>query len=332
MPIAQTPAQKRAVEAILRKVQDYLDMRYEQVRRLNPKLESIWEDVCWQQMTSLHLSLSNDKSFGPVRCHVGETLLGDDLRKAGEFFIPTAQVNVLGEIVEEREADTARTAGILEIHDMRSMFRAIDPSLERLVTLVQTYIWWDLPDAADLARFDKKEAIIKAISRDGISPEAAAAYREPLGLVKDPTKEQVLEYEGKILQKTVGSFNFRRGGEPGYRIIVAREHAGADDPDTLIDMLHNQKNMLKALRKGKPLDSQLAEQFARGLNCEPAEVTPELAIETLEKAVNTNRRRLCDALTGKRTGTQYDYKNRQLGRLKEHLAKLNEEHSLGLSL
>ncbi len=332
MAIAQTPAQKRAVEAIERKVQNYLDMRYEQVRRLNPKLETIWEDVCWQQMASLNLSLSNDKSFGPARYHVAETLLSNDLRKAADFFVPTAQVNLLGEIVEEREADTARTAGILEIHDMRSLFRAIDPSLERLVTLVQTFIWWDLPDAVDLARFDKKETVVKAIERDGLSPEAAAAYREPLGITKDATKEQALQYEGKLLQQTANSFRFRRTGEPGFRIIVAREQEGGDDPDVLIDMLHNQNSVLKGLRKGKPLDSQLAEQFARGLRCEPSEVTTELAIETLEKALTTNRRRLCDALTGKRSGAQYDYKLRQLRRLEERLKKLNEEHELGISV
>lgn len=331
MPLSQTPAQKRAVEAILHQMQDYLDMRLEQVRRINPHIEAIWEDVCWQQMTNLRISLSSDKSFGPVRCHVAETMLGDELRRAGEFFNPTSQVNVMGEIIEEREKETARTAGILEIHDMRTLFRAVEPTLERIVTLLQTFIWWDLHDAVDLARFDKKKMVVEAISRDGLKPEVAEAYKEPLQTGKTPSAGQVLQYEGRLLQQTVDSFRFRRGGEHGYRIIVARETDQPEDADMLVDMLHNQNTLLKGLRKGKPLDDQLKEQLARGLHRDPADVTPELAMESLEKAVEKNRRRLCDALTGKRTGAHYDYKARQLERLEEQLAKLNEEFGLGPS-
>ncbi|HNM47090.1 MAG TPA: hypothetical protein PKH51_08740, partial [Candidatus Sumerlaeota bacterium] len=150
------------------KMQLYLDMRYQQIRRVNSKVDAIWDDLTWQQLSQLRTSLSGDKAFGPQRFHVAELFLSDDQRRIRELLSVKSQNSLLGEIVEEKEKETHRTGGGLDIHDMRTLFHAIDPGLDKMIGLVQTFIWWDLEDAADLARFEKKVGIVRAFEENGI--------------------------------------------------------------------------------------------------------------------------------------------------------------------
>ena len=324
MPLNQTPAQKRAVEAILHQAQDYVDMRFEQVRRINPHIEAIWDDVSWQQMTGLRISLASDKSFGPVRCHVGETLLGDDLRRAAEFFNPNSQVNLLGEIIEEREKETARTAGVLEIHDMRSLFRAVEPTLERIVTLLQTFVWWDLNDAVDLARFDKKLNMALSLREKAITPEIAEYYKSLMGVEEKPDTYTAVTYELKMLEKTVESFRLRRSGDFGYRMIVMREKGHGDNVDTIIDAIASQNSLLKSLQGGSELEGSVRNQLAKAMNKDPNEVTPPAAMSFLESTVDKNKKRLKQSLLGQSSGPPYNCKARDLQELEAQLEEIKK--------
>lgn len=321
MPVGdnQTSLQRKAVESILKGIRQLLEHRYAQVRRINPKVELVWDDLQWQLLASLKVTLSGDKAFGATRFHVGETLLGDDVRKSREFFSPKAQQSLLGEIVEEKESDAHRTAGTLEIHDMRSLFRRIDPSLESIATLLQTFIWWDLEDAALLARFDKKANMVAAFEKQGITPEMAAYYQEILGMSKRPDAADVILHELKMMEQSVEFFRTRRNEEKAHQIIIVRERAAAENPEVIIDAIAGQQQMLKAMKTNGTIEDTARQQFAKALKCEPDEVTPERAIPFLENMVSQNRERLKVSLGSGGSGNPYNLKLKMLKDLEEKL-------------
>jgi len=304
--------QKRAIESVMSKMTYYLDQRYQQIRRVNPKVEAIWEDVLWQQMTSLRISVSGDKSFGPVRFHVAELMLGDDTKRVRELFSLKSQASLLGEIVESKESDGHKTHGALEIHDNRSLAQFVDPSTSGVIVLIQTFIWWDLEDASDWARFDSKAALINAFEQNGITPEMADYYKEVMAIDRKPTAEDVIIHECKMMKRTLEQFRFRRGVEPAYQMIVKRDPAATENPDQIIEAVAQQLNLLKNLRAGHPLDPNVAEQFARALGTEAAHVTQEKAIAFLDNMVQGNKKRLKASLSGVGTGAPYNLKRSQL--------------------
>ncbi|MCC5877263.1 MAG: hypothetical protein JJU11_13660 [Candidatus Sumerlaeia bacterium] len=313
----QTSLQRKAVESVLNAIRHFLANRYTQVRRINPKAELVWDDLQWQLLANLKVTLSGDKAFGATRYHVAETLLGDDLRKSREFFSAKSQQSLLGEIVEEKESDAHRTAGTLEIHDMRSLFRRIDPSLESIATLLQTFIWWDLEDAALLARFEKKTNMVAAFEKQGITPEMAAYYQDILGMSKRPEAGDVILHELKMMQQSVDFFRIRRDEEKAYQIIIVRERSAAENPDMLIDAIAGQQQMLKALKASGTVEESARQQFAKALKCEPDAVTPERATPFLENMLSQNRERLKVALSSGGTGNPYNLKLKMLKDLEE---------------
>lgn len=324
----QTSLQRKAVDSVLSSIKTFLASRYIQVRRINPKVELVWDDLQWQLLASLKVTLSGDKAFGATRFHVAETLLGDDIRKTREFFSPKSQQSLLGEIVEEKESDAHRTAGTLEIHDMRSLFRRIDPSLESIATLLQTFIWWDLEDAALLSRFEKKSNMVAAFEKQGITPEMAQYYQEILGMSKRPEAADVILHELRMMKQCVDLFGQRREEEKAYQVIIVRERSPQENPDLLLDALAGQSQMLKSL-KGGSLDDASKNQFAKALKCEPNEVTTERAIPFLENMMAANRERLKGALTGGGSGDPYNLKGKILKELRDKLKQVVGDRNLG---
>jgi len=317
-----TPMQKKAVDAVLAKVQYYLDSRYAQIRRINPKTESVWEDLVWQQMTALRTSLSLEKIFGPVRFNVAETLLSDDLRKRQELFMRKSQNCLIGEIVEEKEKEGHRTSGAMEIHDMRTLFHAIDASLESIVILIQTFIWWDLEDACDWARFEKKISIIRAFEENGITPEMAEYYQNVMAATTRPQAEDVIIFECRNLRRTLDLFRTRRGSDQGYQIILKREQTQMENPDLLIDAIAGQQNLLKSLRAGQPLQPAHADQFARAMGVDPDDATPDRVAPFLEQMIAGNKKRLKAALNGQGSGNPVNLKRQQLEEMEARFAEV----------
>lgn len=318
----QTPLQRKAVDAIMGVMEHYLEMRHQQVIRINPGAELCWEDICWQEMTRLRKTISMDKAYGPVRHHLAQLLLSDDRRKVNDLLQPKGQYSLLGEIVEEREALGKKTEGQLEVHDMRTLFRAIDPQTETIITLIQTYIWWDLPDAIIISRFDWKADRIEGFLQKGITDEMAAYYMELMGGEKKPSTDDVINYECRMLERTVNELRIREDEERGFSVIVRRDPTANDDPDRMIEVLAHQMGLLKNLEQGGELDDTLREKFARAMKVEAGQITPDKAADFLEDTIATNKKRLRDALNGKGSGELHNYKLRQLGELERRLKEI----------
>lgn len=329
MPLAITASQKQAVESILQRVQQYLDMRYLQARRINPKVEMVWGDIAWQQMSNMRRSLEGDKAFGPERVNVAELLLSDNRKRIMDLFLTKSQNCLLGEIVEVRESDGHRTHSSMEIHDMRTLFRALDPAVESIVALIQTFLWWDLEDAADLARFERNAAIAAHIEKNGLNEHMAQYYKEKLHSNRDVSPDDAIECELRQMQTSRDCFRARRITEKAYQIIVCHEHSKKDNPDQVIEALGSQLQIREGLQKGAPMNPQLAEQLSKALHCAPEEVTAEKALGFLENTIATNRKRLQAIMLGGSGGTPFNYKARQLEELEQRFEAALGDRQIG---
>ena len=319
----QTPLQRKAVDAIMSQMEHYLDMRCQQVTRINPDIERAWDDTVWQELVRLRTTISTDKAYGPVRLHLAELLISDDRRRVNDLLQSKGQYSLLGEIVEEADQASHKTEGQLEIHDMRTLYRAIDPKVEPLIQLVQTYIWWDLSDACLVARFNWKSDRIKHFVEKGITDEMASYYQELMGKERKPSAEGVVNYECRMLEKTLEEFRLRRDESRGFHVIVRRDPLPAENPDVLIEALASQMALLEKLRKGEELDASTLEQFAKAMHAEQEEVTPEKAAPFLEQTIKTNKKRLREALTHTPSGGEpHSMKNRQLHKLEKRFEEI----------
>jgi hypothetical protein len=212
---------------------------------------------------------------------------------------------------------------------MRSLFRAIDPSLESVATLIQTFIWWDLEDAALLAKFDKKAGLIPSFEQNGLTPEMANMYMELMGGGKRPDTAAVVRYELNQLRTVVDIYRQRREEEHTYQAIIVREATAQENPELLIEALAQQQQMLRSLRAGGTIDEVRAEQFARAMGIEPAMVTPERVSAFLETMIAGNRTRLRNALNGGGSGPAYNLKAKKLEELEQRLAELLAGREIG---
>lgn len=327
MPIQLTPYQKQCIDAIMVKVEEYLGRRYQQVRRVNSHVEVVWDDLAWQQKVRLRGALSGDKSWGAIRLQVAELLMSDD-RRVRDLFSTKSQASLQGELVEEKETDSHRTHGALEIHDMRSLFRTIDPNLERVANLMQTYIWWDLEDAVELAKFDLKVAAVRRLEKGELTDDHAKRIMDATGVEKKPGAEEALMHELRMLQRLIQGFRLRRSEEGSHTIIVARDQSQAENPDLIIQGLASQLNLLRVLKSGGQIDDTVRNQLAQAMKVEPAAVTPENAAPFVENLIQSNRNRLRAALNGMSPGEPYNYKQRQLEALEKKFAEVRGDREI----
>jgi hypothetical protein len=221
-------------EGIMNYLHDYLRIRERQAVRMNPRIANVIGDMVWQQMENLRALLLKSKSFGPERYRVADILAGADDLKRRALFSLSDQNSILYEIVD-RADDQQRRVAELDIHDMRSLFRAIDPSLERIVQLIQHWIFWDLPDAADLYQFDVQLERYAAVRVGELPEEVRARYTTVLR--KAPGQEvstsEVVLFEVKRLEGILNRFVARRVEEEAYMMIIQRDEqaeGAADQP------------------------------------------------------------------------------------------------------
>jgi hypothetical protein len=307
-------------------VRDYMDARAEAAMRINPRLEGIYEDIAWQQTTQFRLVLENRKGFGPVKLMVCDILLSDDEQKIRDLFNPTNQVSILTEIVQEKEEAGKKTAGNLEIHDMPTMYRALDPSLEKIVLLIQCWIWWDLEDAVDICRFNQGSQMVMHIDKSGVPEQLAQYYAEQFRLAaQQVSPEVIIAHELAKCQDYMDRFLARRAADEGHRIIIKREPAKDSNPDMLIRAIARQYVIQDQIREKKDLDPAARQSFGKALGLSPEEVTPERVIAATERAVTEGKARLKSTMRGEASGRPYDYKQWQAERMQERFNQLKRD-------
>lgn len=309
----------RNTELILHQIRDYLEARGQAATRINPKLAPLLEDIFWQQINQLRLILNSGRGFGPVKYLVADLLVSDDIQKVRALFSPTDQVSILTEVVQgQEEKKGQKTAGQLEVHDMPSMFKTLDPSLEKIITLIQSWIWWDLEDACDLVKFDQTLQRIQLVDHSGVPPQLAQYYADQFRVApQQMTPDVVVAHELGRAEDLIQRFAQRRAEEEGYKNIVKREEMKDASPEALIRAIARQYSMLDAIHEGKPLDEATKSAYARALNLPPEQVTPDRVAQALTRAIEEGKSRLRAALTGQTGGRPFNYKEAQLEQIRQ---------------
>ena len=223
--MALNPKTARRVQGILAKIQEYMDIRFDHASRVNPHIRHIYEDIRWQQLMSLQLVLESSKAWGPDRYYVADVLCEDNELRKRSLFTPTDQNSILNEIINIKEKqESAKRAGQLPIRDMRTFYTALEPSLERVVELIQTWIWWDLADACDIVAFDHQLQLFQKVLTIKLEGPVVDHYQRVFRKsASEINPKMVVDYEFSRLEAILNRIRERREQDHGHEMIVKRD-------------------------------------------------------------------------------------------------------------
>lgn len=325
-----TPKQSQQIDGILDNLNDLLNKRFSQAIRIAPKIANVEADIRWHQIATVRQVLENGKGFGPLKIVVGDILASNDEEKKRALFNPVHQVSILTELITPEEDQHAKgNAGQMSIRDVKSFYKALDPSLDKILMLMQTWIWWDLRDAAEFYRFDQQEQRFQALLSREMDQNILDAYRKEMGLKPgmDINKGMILKFEFDRTREIIEYFENVLANEKGFQVIVvSEERAGSTEADTTtirlakrimaIDKLHAQK---------EDAEPQVKTFYASQMGVPADQVTRDSIIEYEEMLARRDRQALTEYLvSGCKMGRTANYKLLRIQKLRarfENLAK-----------
>jgi hypothetical protein len=316
--------QFKRIDGICEYLKDYMDVRFGHAARVNPHIAHVYDDVAWQELTTVRQVLSATKAYGPVRYFVVDILCSDDKAKVWSLFNPVDQNSIMNEVIDEKESKRDQRAGILEIGSMRTLYRALDPSLERILEIIQTWLWWDLMDGALLFNFEQQLQRLQQLKTHEITDKLEEYYHKALrrALSEAVSKQEIMEFEFKKLESIVTQFAQRRHEDEGYKIIIKRDELPESEINGQIKELSEHIGALERLEAAHALGEEMRKRYAALLECALEEVTLERAREYERKHVESRKKDMMARLARpKHIGQPYDYKQTQL----DHLRRRFEE-------
>lgn len=315
------------VDGILHFMRDYLQVRERQAVRLNPKVANVLDDVAWAQVENLKQVLQKAKGFGPERIRVADVLAGDDDLKKKALFSHSDQNSIVYEIIN-RADDQQRAVVKMAIHDMRTLFRSLDPSLENIVQLIQHWLLWDLFDSADMFHFEEQMRRCGILRSTVITEELRGRFRVALRKRPDErlTDEDILRFELKRLEATLQRFLTRRAEEEAYMMIIKADEAPYNKADREIIELAARLRTIEMVESGNTtLDASVLDHYVQALHCSAQEVTKERIVVYERDMIAESKMSLRKYLAEEHsTGEPYDYKKSQGRQLKERFAAEGE--------
>lgn len=320
-----TTQQQKKIEGVCKKVKDYLDIRFAHASRINPKIAHTYEDLVFPQIESVRNLLGSSKAFGPIKFVVVEILVGDDDNKRKALFSPTDQNSMMNEILNLRDKDDKKkTAGTLDIKDLMTYYKAIDPSLEKIVELVQTWIWWDLGDACDLYHFENQAARIAHLRDNELTDNIIDYYKKTYKkAAEEITKEFILAVEIEKLEHLCDRFEAQRKLEEGYQQIFKRDEAPNTNVDQLIINVSKRLMAVEKVKSSQVLEPAIKDYYSKTMAVPPGEITKERILEYEDRIIREMKQQIAKAITENRIlGLPYNYKLLQLKTIKEQFVKL----------
>ncbi|MEQ8820166.1 MAG: hypothetical protein RLY93_07950 [Sumerlaeia bacterium] len=314
MATSPTEYAKKGINALIERMQEYLDLRYAQFSRVNPRIEGVWPDLAWQSLQQLRQTYENTKAWGPNRFCVGAILVSDDLVKIRDLFSVNHQSSIMAEVIE-RDDPNAKGKDASEVNDMRSLYTSLEPSVSGVVSLIQFCMWWDMEDAVDLTRFDFKMESLGRLRRGQLPEGAAAEYHRRMHRREEephPTVEEIVKHEVDQVRRIVERFTERRANEPGFKMIIARrKSSAADQLDRLIGIIAREQVLLTNLEAGKEVDEGLKAQFAKALQVSVDALDAKMERDYLQRMVTDHKRQLRSTMTDQAGGIPYNFKEAQ---------------------
>lgn len=320
-----TEKQHQKIDGLLAILREYLQVRFEHACRVNPNLRRMAEDLTWQQLATVRQIFAETKAFGPERYCVIDILTSFDARKKGALFSLTDQNTIFNEIVSEVGREKAqKKMEDVTITDLGSFYKTIDPATEDAVLLIQSWIWWDLPDALDLQVLDLQLERIKALSQSEMSPELLGFYRnETHDATADLNIADIVQFEVKRSREAAHAFTSRREHEPAFKAVVKR----VPQPDTAIDAailtMAQRLRVAEQVQKSGELDDTLRAHYGKVLHCAPEDVAAERVVALEREALANGRQQLRRMLESDGAGGEmFNFKLRQVEQVKEKLARI----------
>jgi len=247
MPL--NPKTQKRVESIVKKIQDYMDIRFTHAVRVNLNIGHVYEDIRWQQLTTLRQILESSKAFGPDRYYVADILCEDNMLRRRALFNATDQNSIFNEIINLKDRmEREKRAGQLPVHDMRTFYTALDPSLEKIVELIQTWIWWDIADSSDMVAFEHQSIIMKQLQTVPLEGQILEHYQKTLKkAASELDRKMILQYEFDRLENILKQFQERRTEEAGFQMILKRDVKEDKTLGAPYDFKENQMKKLSAI-------------------------------------------------------------------------------------
>ena len=326
--MALTEKQKRNLEGIVSYINDFLDKRFAQARRVNSKVGIIEPDLRWHQIGTVRLVLSGWKAFGTLKLIVADLLCSADEDKKRNVFHPDNQASIMNEIIplEDDSKRKEKRVGQLEINDIKTFYKALDPSLEKIVELLQCWIWWDLRDAAELYRFDLQAQRLEDLKMCEITQQIKELYQHELGVKPDVnvTREQMLQLELTRTKDIVEKLAVRVGDEHGYQmIIVNQEKEGTPEADALCMRLAKRLAGMDRIRSQQSFDEPVRQYYSQQLGIPTDQVTAEAVLELERKMARLDRQSLSEKLLASHgLGESFNYKQIKLDEVKQRFVDL----------
>jgi len=251
MPL--NPKTQKRVDSIVKHIQNYMDIRFAHAVRVNPNIERVYDDVRWQQLKTLRQILESSKAFGPDRYYVADILCDDNMLRKRALFNATDQNSIFNEVINLKDrVEMEKRAGQLPVHDMRTFYTALDPSLEKIVELIQTWIWWDIADASDTVAFEHQAIIIKQLQTVPLEGQILEHYQKVLKKsASELSRKIILQYEFDRLENVFKQLLERRSEEAGFQMILKRD---VKEDKTLGEPYDYKESQMKKL-------SAIVEQF-----------------------------------------------------------------------
>ncbi|GAB4315325.1 MAG: hypothetical protein Kow0059_07350 [Candidatus Sumerlaeia bacterium] len=309
-----TPLQAKRIDGILKYVRFFMDKRSEHACRINPAIATVYMDLSWQQLEMLRHILSEAKGFGPDRILVVDILASEDEAKKRALFSPVDQNSILKEVVtsadDARAQSSKRTAGIIDINDIQSLYNTLNPGLKSIVELIQTWIWWDLPDAADLFCLDQQIHRLSVLATHEIDQKIEDHYRGVFNRPKgEITKAEIIQYELQVLNNIMGRLHTRLEHEQPHQVIIARRERSDDSMETLLRVCVQHIERLKHLEQVQELPPELRQHYAEYFSAPPEKITIEMARKAERDAVGQTKHQLAQLLQmGENLGEAYNFK------------------------
>lgn len=314
------------VALVLKYLKQFMDLRFAHARRLNSKFKGVEADLKWHELECVKQVLARQKPLGEARVTPADLIVGFDGEKKRAVFMPKGQLSILNEIITKEDSSLSKGGGD-GIRDMSSFYKAVDPFLKGVVDIMQAWVWWDLPDAADMALIEMQFDKLRKLPRMQFNEQIAAYYKND---IKEPSMQAIVDLEFYRTEDVVVPMVRRREGEENYQAIIARESEGggaATAPaDQTIAQMSQRLRAVEMLKAGQ-LDANLRDYYSKMLQCRPEEVAPERAIAVEEKALAQARQTLAQQLEAAEEGggNPYNFKLRQAQEVVRQLEAIRAE-------
>lgn len=327
-------------EHIIRHLNEYLSIRFDHAGRIHPHLINIKDDLIYHEIANVRKCLLHEKIYGIHKQAVADVFMGDNDKRRANLLSPTDQTSIQVELVSHCQDEKVETTrGQIRIHDIKTYYASIDPRLSDFMDLIETWIWWDLLDAAELSRFEQKIGLIKAVCDHKITnkmqmrynrlihpPEIGEDGEEKTVQQKQARPEEILRYEIAMLDHIIDKWEYRRTYELGHMFVLKRDELPRPDQGEMIHKISAEIREIDRIKDSGELSRDDQHKYAPSLGLAPENVDKEKVIQYLNhQLLESEREMLQDADRETQLGPPYNYKDTQKERMKKWLGDLHRQ-------